>query len=203
MWIGGSTLSSLCTFHVFFVGKVQSRRLHPDLLFRPCCVPCIPTPCVLTVSTHLPQKKSSCQCTTTSIGDKGNADICLWNSVSVAAYVARFPEGHWSLLGLRPDQNWFATLPRTPDGSWNRVAERMLITLRESGHPFFQMSEYFFPMSSQCMRSGRRSILLQRGTDNCRVVSTDHYLRQSVQYPRSQSGLVRRTCSTNCSSFSK
>ena len=65
-------------------------------------------------------------------------------SPSVAAYVARFPEG-WSLLGLGSEENWYAALTRTPDGSWNRVAERMLITLRESGHPFFSDERVLFP----------------------------------------------------------
>ena len=48
---------------------------------------------------------SSCRCTTTLTGDeKTNEENCLQNSLTVAGYAARFPKGHWSLLGLGSEE---------------------------------------------------------------------------------------------------
>ena len=38
-------------------------------------------------------------------GRQGNEENCLQNSVSVAAYAARFPKGHWSFLGPGSEEN--------------------------------------------------------------------------------------------------
>ena len=38
-------------------------------------------------------------------GQKGNEENCPQNSLSVAAYAARFPKGHWSFLGPGSEEN--------------------------------------------------------------------------------------------------
>ena len=55
---------------------------------------------------------------------KGNEEVCLQNSSSVAAYAAKLPKGHWSFFRLRSEEKWYSTLA---------VAELMMIIVRESG----------------------------------------------------------------------
>ena len=44
-------------------------------------------------------RPSSCQCTTTLRGKKGNTERSKYNSPTVANYAREFPRGHWSFLG--------------------------------------------------------------------------------------------------------
>ena len=71
---------------------------------------------------------------------KGNEESCERNSSSVAKYARKFPKGHWSFLGPGSEEKWYATLAHKLDGSWNRVAEQMMIAFAESGHPVFRRS---------------------------------------------------------------
>ena len=73
---------------------------------------------------------SSCRCSMTSFGDlqtmNGNA---LLTPTLVTLFAKSFPAGRWSFLGPGSEKKWYSTY---------RVAELMMIELRESGHPVFR-----------------------------------------------------------------
>ena len=53
---------------------------------------------------------SSCQCSTTSIGqEKENVKECA----------KRFSEGHWTLFGPGDEKKWYGTLPFSLEGKWD------------------------------------------------------------------------------------
>ena len=126
---------------------------------------------------------------TKSIGDKEEIKRkCSASSSNVAAHAANFPR--------------HGALTHKPNGSWINVAELMMISVRESGHPVFRgkqvlSSEELFKNN----RGGRTSVHKKSGASDCRPVTAHHYLRQSAQCLRSSSGLVPRSCSANRSSF--
>ena len=87
-----------------------------------------------------------------------NNEFCKWNSLSVAAYARRSPKGHWSFLGPGTQEAWCGTHIHKPNGSWNDVAELMMINLRESGHPLFRGTSVFFRGAFKIKGGGRSSI---------------------------------------------
>ena len=70
--------------------------------------------------------------------DEENFKKCVSNSTEVQACAHRFPKGHWSFLGPETEEKWYGTHTYKPEGQWNRSADMMMLTLRESGHPVFR-----------------------------------------------------------------
>ena len=68
--------------------------------------------------------------------ENGNDEMCEHNSKTIKRYARRFPRGHWSFLGPRSEK-WYGTYDCGPDGSWDRMAEKMLLNFAGSGHPIF------------------------------------------------------------------
>ena len=75
--------------------------------------------------------------------EKGNTERCEYNSQTVAEYARKFPRGHWSFLGLGSDKKWYGTCTDKSDGSWDRMAEEMMLNFSDSGHPIFRASSAF------------------------------------------------------------
>ena len=69
---------------------------------------------------------------------KGNDEICENNSKTIEEYARRFPRGHWSFLGPGSEKKWYGTYDRKPDGSWDRIAEKMLLNFAGSCHPILR-----------------------------------------------------------------
>ena len=76
-------------------------------------------------------------------GAKGNTERCEYNSQTVAEYARRFPRGHWSFLGPGTEKTWYGTCTDKPDGSWDRVAEEVMLNISDSDHPTFRASSAF------------------------------------------------------------
>ena len=85
---------------------------------------------------------SSCPCTMTLHCKKTETKKGV-NSQTVADYARRFPRGHWSFLGPGSEAKWYGTHTNKPDGSWNRMAEKMMMNFSASGHPIFRASSAF------------------------------------------------------------
>ena len=56
----------------------------------------------------------------------------------VSLYAKRFGAGQWSFLGRGPEKKWYSISEDSPQGEWDKVAEKMMLTLAESGHPVFR-----------------------------------------------------------------
>ena len=63
----------------------------------------------------------------------------------VLLYVARSPAGHGPFFGPGSEEKWYETVVHKPNGSWNRVAELMMINFRESEHPSLLTAQWMQP----------------------------------------------------------
>ena len=69
---------------------------------------------------------------------KDNEQECIANATLVSVFAKSFPPGRWSFLGPGSEIQWYSTYNERLRGEWDRVAELMMITLAESGHPVFR-----------------------------------------------------------------
>ena len=84
---------------------------------------------------------SSCRCSTTSHG--ANARL-------VSIYAKRFGTGQCSFLGPGSEKKWYSISEDSPQGEWDRIAEKMMVTLAESRHPVFRATS---PLSRGQLKS--------------------------------------------------
>ena len=79
---------------------------------------------------------------------------------------------------------------------WDYYADEVVAVFRESGHPIFRGP---IPLSRGTLmcKDKKTSPHFPYGNPNCRVIATHYCCRQSAQYLRSSSGLVRRTYSAS------
>ena len=68
----------------------------------------------------------------------------------MSLFAKRLPAGRWSFFGLGSETEWYSTYNERPRGEWDRVAELMMITFRESGHPVFRATS---PLSRGTLKS--------------------------------------------------
>ena len=66
-----------------------------------------------------------------------NKDVCLKNAEFVKTFAKRFGIGQWSIIGPGSEKKWYPS-ENSPQGAWVHVAEEMLLTFAESGHPIFR-----------------------------------------------------------------
>ena len=85
-----------------------------------------------------------------SRGSEDNEQECESNANLVSICARRFSPGRWSFLGPGSEKKWYSTYDSKPHGEWDRVAELMMITLGESGHPIFRATS---PLSRGTLKS--------------------------------------------------
>ena len=69
---------------------------------------------------------------------KDNKKECEANAQLVSLYAKKFGAGEWSFFGPGSEKKWYSTSEDSPPGEWDKMAEKMMITLAESGHPVFR-----------------------------------------------------------------
>ena len=94
---------------------------------------------------------------------KGNDEFCVNNSKTIKKYAERFPRGHWSFLGL-------GTYDCKPDGSWNRIAEKMLQSFTGSGHPIFRCTSALERGELRSKGGGKKSMHFNGSTQNIELL---------------------------------
>ena len=85
-----------------------------------------------------------------SWGSKDNEKECESNAQLVSLYAKRFGAGQWSILGPGSEKKWYSISDDSPQGEWDRMAEKMMVTLAESGHPVFRATS---PLSRGVLKS--------------------------------------------------
>ena len=78
-----------------------------------------------------------------SCGSKENETECLENAKLVYLYARRFGKGQWSFIGLGSEKKWYSISEDSPQGIWDKFAERMLLEFAESGCPIFRATTPF------------------------------------------------------------
>ena len=77
---------------------------------------------------------------------------CESNAQLVSLYVKRFGAGQWSFLGPGSEKKWYSISEDSPQGEWDKMAEKMMVTLAESGHPVFRATS---PLSRGVLKTRR------------------------------------------------
>ena len=139
---------------------------------------------------------SSCQCTATLHGEKKETQKgCEYNPKTFVNYALRFPRGRWSFLECGSEKKWCGTCTDKPDGSWDRMAEDMMMNFTDSCHPIFRASSAFDRM---VLRNGHSTIGYFSGKRrrSQEKISTlrESKLFQSIPVPSSNSRTSRRQC---------
>ena len=84
-----------------------------------------------------------------SWGSKDNKKECESNTQLVSLFARRFGAGQWSFLGLGSEKKWYCISEDSPQGEWDKMAEKMMVT-RRSGHPVFRATS---PLSRGQLKS--------------------------------------------------
>ena len=91
-----------------------------------------------------------------SCGTKDNETECLANAKLVSLYARRFGKGQWSIIGPGSEKKWYSISEDSPQGVWDKIAERMLLEFAESGCPTFRATS---PLSRGRLKSKGRGKL--------------------------------------------
>ena len=73
-----------------------------------------------------------------SCGTKDIEEECLANARLVSLYARRFGKGPGSFIGLGSEKKWYSIKEDSPQGIWDKIAERMFWEFAESGCPIFR-----------------------------------------------------------------
>ena len=95
-----------------------------------------------------------------SCGTRDNEEECMLNAKLVSLYAKRFGKGQWSFIRPGTEKKWYCISEDSPQGVWDRIAERMLVEFAEK-----RMSKF--------LRYGpvvQRSTQKQRTLENCRYI---------------------------------
>ena len=85
-----------------------------------------------------------------SCGTKDNEEECLANARLVSLYAQRFGKGQWSFIGPGFEKKWHTISEDSPQGIWDKIADRMMLEFAESGCPNFRATT---PLSRGQFRS--------------------------------------------------
>ena len=85
-----------------------------------------------------------------SWGSKDNKIECESNVQLVSLFARRFGAGQWSFLGPGSEKKRYSISEDSPQGEWDKMAEKMTIKFRESGHPVFRATS---PLSTGQLKS--------------------------------------------------
>ena len=97
-----------------------------------------------------------------SWGSEDNKIDCESNAQLVSLFARRFGAGQWSFLVPGSEKKWYSISEDSPQGEWDRMAEKMMVTFAESGHPVFRATS---PLSRGQLKSkggGKLSTLVCR-----------------------------------------
>ena len=107
-------------------------------------------------------------------GSRDNKKECDSNARLVSLFAKRFGTGQWSFLGPDSDKKWYSISADSPQGEWDRIAEKML-EFGESRHPVFRATS---PLSRGVLKrkgGGKLSIHYRTDFDTITTVFSHNY----------------------------
>ena len=81
---------------------------------------------------------------------KDNKIECESYAKLVSLLPRRFGAGQWSFVGPGSGKKWYSISEDSPQGEWDKMAEKMMLTFAESGHPVFRATS---PLSRGQLKS--------------------------------------------------
>ena len=85
-----------------------------------------------------------------SWGSRDNEKECESNARLDSLHPKRFGTEQWSFLGPGSEKKWYSISADSPQGEWDRMAEKMMVKFGESGHPVFRATS---PLSRGQLKS--------------------------------------------------
>ena len=85
-----------------------------------------------------------------SWGSEDHKKECESNAQLVSLCAKRFGAGQWSFLGPGSEKKWYSISEESPQGEWDKMAEKMMLEFAESGHPVFRATS---PLSRGVLKS--------------------------------------------------
>ena len=80
-----------------------------------------------------------CRCSTTFSVDQETMNKNLWQTLDpYLCMPRRFGKGQWSFIGPDSEKKWHTIKEDSPQGIWDKIAERMLLEFAESGCPILR-----------------------------------------------------------------
>ena len=70
-----------------------------------------------------------------SWGSRDNEKECESNARLVSLYAKKFGTGQWSFVGPSSEKKLYSISADSPQGEWDRIAEKMMLEFGESRHP--------------------------------------------------------------------
>ena len=105
-----------------------------------------------------------------SCGSRDNDKECMSNANLVSLYSKRFGKGQWSFIGPGSEKKWYSISEDSPQGEWDRIAEKMTLEFGECRHPVFRATS---PLSRGQLKSkggGKLSIHYCADLDTIKTV---------------------------------
>ena len=125
-----------------------------------------------------------------SCGTKDNDEECLANARLVSLYARRFGKVQWSFIGPGSGKKWYSIKEDSPQGIWDKIAERMLLEFAESGCPIFSATT---PLSRRHLKSkGRGKLSIHCAADQETIETIFRLICSANQL--SLYGAVAETC---------
>ena len=75
-----------------------------------------------------------------SWGSKSNEKKYESNTQLVSLLAKKLGAGQWSFLGPGSKKKLYSISENSPQGEWDKMTEKMMVTLAESGHPVFRVT---------------------------------------------------------------
>ena len=87
----------------------------------------------------------------------------------VSLFARRFGAGQWSFLGPGSEKKWSSISEDSPQGEWDKMEEKMMLTFAESGHPVFRATS---PLSRGVLKSKGGGSLSIHYCADCETIET-------------------------------
>ena len=91
-------------------------------------------------------------------GTKDNERECLANAEVVFIFAKKFGIGQWLFIGPGSEKKWYSMVENSPQGIWDHIAEKMLVSFAESGCPIFRATTPFSRSKLKSKGHGKLSI---------------------------------------------
>ena len=104
-----------------------------------------------------------------SWGSKDNEKECESNARLVSLYAKRFGAGQWSFLGPGSEKKGYSISEDSPQGEWDKMAEKMMLEFAESRHPVFRATS---PLSRGQLKSKGHGKLSIHFCDDLETIQT-------------------------------
>ena len=128
-----------------------------------------------------------------SWGSKDNEQECESNARLVSVFAKRFGAGQWSFLGLGSEKKWYSISEDSPQGEWDKMVEKMMVTLAERHNT--QSSEPRAHCPEECWKAKAvencRSTLCRPGNDY-NSFSHTHFCKSAQSLRCSRRNVWRR-----------